>query len=496
MTDKADHLLTQLQRIKESVDLECKLAAGPDGQGKLPTDFWATYSAFANTRGGLIALGLKEKGGQFEVQGLALADRVVKELFDNLNNRQKISANLLSDAHVRISDVGGKQVVLVEVPAAGRKVRPVYLKGNPFNGNTYRRLHEGDRHCDDETVKRMLAEQVEDSRDARILSHYTLADLDGDSLHAYRQALSAFRPNHPWSVLNDRAFLDAIGGWRRDRDSGEEGLTFAGLLMFGAWPSIQEAFPHYFLDYQEQADPEVRWLDRLVPDGSWSGNLYDFYRRVSRKLATDLKVPFALKDDIRVDDTLLHQALREALVNTLVHADYSDRASVQVFKRSEGFLFRNPGTMRVPPAQALQGGESDCRNRTLHQMFLMIGIGERAGSGLPKIRQGWELVNGRLSLQDTFEPYEQTRLELAWPQAVSPIASPIASPIVPSAMEDAVLALLRENARLSTVQLGERLKVSKRTILTYIDNLKTQGRLRRVGSPRSGHWELADEAES
>ena len=64
--------------------------------------------------------------------------------------------------------------------------------------------------------------------------------------------------------------------------------------------------------------------------------------------------------------------------------------------------------MRVPVETALQGGESDCRNRTLHQMFLMIGLGERAGSGLPKIRQGWERAGGRLRLGDTFEPYEQT----------------------------------------------------------------------------------------
>lgn len=81
-------------------------------------------------------------------------------------------------------------------------------------------------------------------------------------------------------------------------------------------------------------------------------------------------------------------ALREALANVLVHADYSDRASVLVVKRPDMFGFRNPGLMRIPPEVAIRGGEHDCRNRTLHKMFRLVGIGEQAGSGIPKIYGG------------------------------------------------------------------------------------------------------------
>jgi len=72
-------------------------------------------------------------------------------------------------------------------------------------------------------------------------------------------------------------------------------------------------------------------------------------------LLADLKVPFVLKGGFRQGDTPLHQALREALVNTLVHANYSDRASVRITKRPSGFEFRNPGLMRVPAKAALHG---------------------------------------------------------------------------------------------------------------------------------------------
>jgi len=185
--------------------------------------------------------------------------------------------------------------------------------------------------------------------------------------------------------------------------------------MFGTMVSIQEELPNYMLDYQErpEAKTENRWIDRLTLDGNWSGNLFDFYRRVYRKLTADLKVPFALEKGERRDNTPVHVALREALANVLVHADYSDRASVLVVKRPDMFGFRNPGLMRVPPGIAIRGGEHDCRNRTLHKMFRLVGVGEQVGSGIPKIYTGWAGQHWRApALYELQEPYSQTLLEL------------------------------------------------------------------------------------
>ncbi|MEN0104817.1 MAG: RNA-binding domain-containing protein [Pseudomonas sp.] len=402
-----------LTELAETVELECKLAQGQDGKGELPKDFWPTYSAFANTDGGLVVLGLRERERRFSVAGLVNIEKIRTDLFNTLNNPSKVSVNLLTDADVTVRLLDGKQVLLVNVPPATRKQRPVFLNGHPI-GNTYRRLHEGDRRCDEESVKRMFAEQVEDSRDERILSQYGLDDIEPDSLRIYRQMLADRKPNHPALEHQGTDFLRQIGGWRRDRATGNEGLTLAGLLMFGRWLSIQEAMPHYFLDYQEQshAESETRWTDRLVPDGTWSGNLFDFYRRVYPKLTEELKVPFTLKGGQRQDDTPVHEALREALVNTLVHADYTGRAPIQVVKRADLIAFRNPGGLRLPLEQVLQGGVSDCRNRLMHQMFLLIGLGERGGSGVPKIYSGWRSQHWRPPALYTEVDPEQTRLEL------------------------------------------------------------------------------------
>lgn len=405
--------LDDLHLLTETVELECKLAQGQDGKGELPKDFWPTYSAMANAHGGVVLLGVRENNRKFSIAGLENPSKVRSDLFNTLNNPGAVSANLLSDADVVEAIIDGKAILVVRIPAAGRKQKPVFLKGQPL-GNTYRRLNDGDRHCDDETVKRMLAEQVEDERDARILTGFGMDDIDPESLRIYRQMLRDEKPGHPFLEQDDFEFLKSLRGWRRDRQTGEAGLTLGGLLMFGKWAAIQDAVPHYFLDYQErpEAKTELRWVDRLVPDGTWTGNLFEFYRRVYRKLTADLKVPFALKDGQRQDDTPVHEALREALVNTLVHADYTGRVSVLVVKRPDMFGFRNPGGLRLPIEQVIRGGESDCRNRILHQMFLLVGLGERGGSGMPRIYGGWKSQHWRPpALTEKDEP-EQTLLML------------------------------------------------------------------------------------
>lgn len=411
----AERTLSELRtHFAEDVDLELKAAVGKDGEGALPRNLFETYSAMANTQGGRILLGIREDSfGAWSVVGIDRPEKLKKELWDALSNRQRVSTNLLRDADVELISLQGKGVLAIRVPRASRHERPVYVGPNPLGG-TFRRRGEGDYRVDDETVRRMLAEQVEDERDARILPGFGLADLDGETLSAYRQHFKTTRPDHPWHALSDPDFLDRLGAWRRDRSTHEEGLTLAGILMFGRLPAILDAVPNYIVDYQERPEPkaEPRWVDRITTDGTWSGNLFDFYRRAIRKLTEGLKVPFKLTGDRRTDDTAVHEALREALVNTMIHADYAGRVSVLVVKRPDLFGFRNPGAMRVPPDSAMRGGDSDCRNRRLQKMFQMVGLGEQAGSGLPKIAKSWSEQHWRAPLLfEKFEP-EQTRLEL------------------------------------------------------------------------------------
>lgn len=175
--------LDDLHLLAETAELECKLAHGLDGKGDVPKDFWPTYSAMANAHGGVVLLGVREKNGVFSIAGIENPAKVRGDLFNTLNNRSKVSTNLLTDADVVEARIDGRIILVVSIPAATRKQKPIYLNGQPL-GHTWRRLHDGDRRCDDDTVKRMLAEQLDDSLDTHILSRFGLRDLDRESLQA------------------------------------------------------------------------------------------------------------------------------------------------------------------------------------------------------------------------------------------------------------------------------------------------------------------------
>jgi len=403
-----------LLALKESYEVEFKKAGGKKGKGKLPNDFFETYSAMANTNGGNVFLGVEEIGENIRLIGIQNPEEVIKELFDTLNNTQKINLNILKNEDIVVLTIEQKNIIWIKIPRATRKQKPIYKGQNPLTG-TYIRQGEGDYKCKEECVKRFLAEQIEDSRDSEVLKNFDLNDIELSTFYAYRNILKSHKPNHPFIELNDDEFLRSIGGYGKNRETGDVGLTKAGLLMFGKQQAIEEVFPYYMVDYQERprAIAEKRWIDRVYPDGTWSGNIFDFYRKVIVKLYENLKVPFSLKNAQREEDTPIHQAIREALINALVHADYSERLSILIVKRPDMFGFRNPGLMRIPLEIAIRGGESDCRNRNLQKMFMLIGYAEKAGSGIPKIFQSWNKYNWtKPLLYEKNEHHPQTLLEL------------------------------------------------------------------------------------
>ena len=137
----------------ESFDLEFKSA-----KGGFPGSFWETYSSFANTQGGQIFLGIKETQQGLKVDGLdkTAVEKYKKDLWDNLNNRNKVSANILSQNDIKEIETPEGIVLGINVPRADLRVRPVYINGNP--NKVYKREHEGDYECREDEVRRMNAE--------------------------------------------------------------------------------------------------------------------------------------------------------------------------------------------------------------------------------------------------------------------------------------------------------------------------------------------------
>ena len=375
----------------ETVDVECKAA-----ESSIPGSVYESYSAFANTSGGMIFLGINENkkernlSKRFSVEGLQNADKQINDFWNTINGN-KVNVNILKDEDVYKVEEDGKTVIVINVPRADYKIKPVYIGENPFKG-TFKRNHEGDYHATEYEVKAMIRDQNTEGNDGMVLEHYDMNDIDTDTLRVYRQLFSTVNPDHVWNSLNNKDFLQMLGGYRIDRKNKVEGLTLAGLLMFGQGLPIRDEFDNILMDYRDESKTteEVRWNDRITYDGTWENNLFNFFMKVTRKLTEDLPKPFKLEGNQRIDDSPVHKAVREAFVNLIIHSDYlMDAGVLKVIKLKNGFSFTNPGVLKIPREEIYKGGNSKARNPKMQTMLRMVGFGDNAGSGFPAILKTW-----------------------------------------------------------------------------------------------------------
>ena len=348
----------------------------------------------------------------------------------------------------------------------------------------------------------MMRDQADISQDARVMDTMTIDCLDMDTIRRYRQRMDNLRPGHVWSELAVEDFLHRIGAMARDAD-GKLCPTAAGLLMFGHEYEIVREFPHYFLDYQEHdrsTTEDERWTDRIVSSsGDWSGNICDFYFRVYNRIAQDIKVPFKLKGADRIDDTPLHKALREALANALIHADYYDRRGLVIQKWPDKIRIANPGAFRINVQEALVGGVSDPRNESLIKMFNLINVGERAGSGLPSIRTVWQKQGWQEP--EIVESFNPDRTTLVLPLAANKVAekngdkkvaakSGGKSSSIAEQRKNDILQYLTDTPEASSAQIADAIGLQVSRTKMYLTELIADGVVVAEGNSRARKYRL------
>ena len=440
----------------------------------------------------------------------------MQDLWNNANNRQKISANILFNRHVYPVDCGGKTVIVVDVPRAMREDRPVHVGANPYAGS-YRRNGEGDYRCHEEAVEAMIRDKCRETADHRLVETLTIADLNQDTLRRYRNLFRQCRPDDLTLNADDEEFLCRHGAAKRD-ETGVVRPLLAAVLMFGDFHTIQNECPHYFVDYRELLDDNPRYSDRVCPfTVGFSGNLFDFYFRVASRLVADVKTPFKLDERLlRVDDTPVHKALRECLANTLIHADFTGRRGIVIEKQFRHVTFANPGALRLPKDIAIAGGTSDARNDVLFTLFALVEIGEKLGTGLFQLFALWkELGWPEPQLQEQFDP-ERTVLTLDYNDAEDEMTNgkqtntslKTKSPQQKEGGEKTteggekrektkykLLNYIKSFPNATIAELSVHFGIAPSMVIKHITNLKKQNLLRRIGPDKGGHWEVLDKNE-
>lgn len=351
--------LEKLEQYRENNRIEAKRALGG-----LPHSIWETYSAFANTLGGILLLGVEEhEDKSLHPVDLPDPEGMAAEFWTLLNDPQKASVNILSPSDVRIENANGHRIILINIPRAQRFDKPVYVDGD-VNTGTYWRSGEGDHRCTAEQIEAMRRDAALRTQDMYPIRQLGLSALYTEALTDYRRRLLELRPE--LNEEDDAVFLQRIGAAAEGPDA-RTVPTGAGVLMFAAFEDILSVYPNYTLTRRESAAAESR-----------KENLYSFYFSTVR----------CLSDSFPKDGAVV-SAMSEALANCLINADYHSRAGVEISVGEEAVVMTNPGFFRIGVEDAVNGGRSDPRNGQIMRMFNAIGVGEAVGGGIPGIFNVW-----------------------------------------------------------------------------------------------------------
>lgn len=365
-------------------DVEAKRASKT-----LPRSVRDTLSAFANTAGGVLILGLDETQG-FKATGVDDPSKLAADLASTSGDEMTPPLRPLIRQHL----FEGVQLVVAEVPELPDADKPCFYQGAGMTRGSFVRVSDGDRRLTSYEVQMMLANRGQPREDERPVDGLTEADLDTAMVDQFVERLRTNRP-YAFRDLGRGEILQRTKVMVRD-DEGIDRPSLAGLLALGKYP--QSSFPQLMLTFihyptiagEDTASGE-RFIDNVAIEGPIPVMVREAMAALRRNMARrSIVAGYGRTDVWEYPET----ALREAIVNSLAHRDLSAAslgAQVQVEMYPDRLVVRNPGGLFGPVSvdNIAVEGISSARNATLLKILedvALVGdnrtVCENRGSGI------------------------------------------------------------------------------------------------------------------
>ncbi len=377
---KKEELIDKLNDL-EWEDFEVK-----EAKTEIPKSSWESVSAFSNTAGGWLVFGIKQIGKRFEIQGVSNPEKIEQDFLATLRSGQKFNAILSPQASKYKID--NKNIIAFYIPASDKK--PIYYNNQ---ANTFIRRGSADQKATPEERDAMYRDQTFGTKTSENAKSTSRADLDDRSIRQYRDYMSRFNPEISYNRYDEDELLSKMRVI--DKASGE--CTYGGLLFFGKRDAIETYFPDFRIDLLEipgtsYEDASSRYTFRLNEDDYQ--NLWECYFECFTRLKKNIDIEFKVTGEgfgEELSPGLL--AMREALVNLLMHADYFSPAysRIRIFESSIEFF--NPGGLPKPIEELKEKDLSIPRNPIISKLFRMVRLAENDGFGFDKIDSNWKKNN-------------------------------------------------------------------------------------------------------
>lgn len=362
--------------------------------GGLPRDVWESVSAFANTGGGTILLGVDERHGFHPASGFDL-EKVRDQFVSGIGDGGRDNTLLANPPRYSMQrlEFEGTQLLAIEVLQNDVLNKPCFILRRGIQGGSYKRVDDKDIQLSPTEVYELQNALVPSGADARLVTDATMGDLDEDGLAL---GLARVRSSRARALRG----TDSLDQECRRLGIADEGHpSLAGLLCFGVYP--QQFFRSFVVDVAVHAGTRKampglpRFLDREVCEGTVLECVEDAVTAVVRNLRTRSYVEGTGRYDVL---EIPEEVIREAIANAVVHREYGEffcgqPVSVDVF--SDRIVVTSPGGLwGGKTLDSLGDGVTRCRNDLLMKLLRMTSVGgdgpfiaEGQGSGIPMMRE-------------------------------------------------------------------------------------------------------------
>jgi predicted HTH transcriptional regulator len=470
--------MTKQELIERLNDIEWEDFEVKSAKGGLPKSSWESVSAFSNSSGGWLIFGIEERGNKFGIVGLSNPAKIEHEFLNTLNG-EKFNVKIRAKSYKY--DFDGKAILAFYIPIS--KQKPIY-----FNAlrNTFIRSGSADRRATNEEIDRMYRDQTFGTKTSEVVD-MDMSNLSSLSLQQYKEYMQIANPSLNYNKLSIEEFLNKVSVLVEGR------LTYAGLLFFGKRESIGRYFVDFRIDLFEIPansirEAKTRYTYRLAEQE----NLWDYYFALFERVSGRVDRPFQMNSmGFATEDYPYLGALREALVNMLMHADYFSPMQSRIRIFTDKIEFLNAGSFPKPIEYLIKNDISLPRNPVIAKLFRFIKLAENAGFGFDKMIEGWRSYSDREVEFGGDDDFSVTTFYLVNRQNASLNASlnaPLNAPL--NQLQNSILEEIRLNSKISYDELADKFSKNRTTIMRNIQKLKALGFIERVGSDKSGYWRV------
>lgn len=489
-------LLNKLNDI-EWDDFEVKLA-----EKEIPNNIWETVSAFANTAGGWIVFGVAQKGKKFIISGIENAEKIEQDFLNCLRSNQKFNTNIEVDSKKYTFLENDKTLIVIAFYIHMSENKPVFYGNNVRN--SFIRKASSDNRANESEINAMYRDQVFGKITSKTIENSSFYDINKTSFDSYRRYLKDINPYSKYALLNDEEFIEKL----QITIAGK--LTYGGLLMFGKNEIINKYISDFRIDYLEipansynEANP--RYTYRIEEQE----NIWEYYFALFQRLKLYADNPFAMDSmGFAYESSPQLEALREALVNMLMHADYFSLTKSRIRIFNNRIEFENAGSFPLPIEELLKSDISIPRNPIIAKLFRCVKLAENAGFGFDKMLV-WEKetknkvefenliyrskvifyrkeenVNVKPSLNNEKVSVNDENVSVD----VSVKSKIVSVNKVQKRLND-IIELMKEKPSISIKDIANKLCVEERTVYRDIAKLKEEN-IARIGADKNGYWKV------